>query len=230
MLIGGLQKTSLIDYPDKVSCIVFTLGCNFRCPFCQNVDLVVNTKETPVISENYFFKFLGSRNGLLDAVVITGGEPLLQRDIGGFVRKIRSMGFLVKIDTNGYFPEILKNLISKKLVDYIAMDVKASPSKYEKACGKKVDMGKIRESVKIIMNSGVGYEFRTTALPAVQTPRDFIKIGKWLKGAEKYVIQKFSNEKTLDRKFEKKDPYTSKEMERIRKSLSKFFDKCEVRG
>ncbi|NIO21326.1 MAG: anaerobic ribonucleoside-triphosphate reductase activating protein [Candidatus Aenigmarchaeota archaeon] len=230
MLIGGLQKTSLIDYPDKVSCIVFTVGCNLRCPFCQNADLVIDTKETPIIAEKYFFNFLKSRKGLLDAVVITGGEPLLQKDIEGFIKKIRSMGFLVKLDTNGCFPVRLKKLIDDKLLDYIAMDIKSSPSRYEKACGVKVDIKKIRESVRIIMNSGVSYEFRTTAVPRLQKPRDFIKIGKWLEGARKYVIQKFSNEHTLDKKFGKESPYTQKEMEDIRKGLSKFFDKCEVRG
>ncbi len=230
MLIGGLQKTSLIDYPDKVSCVIFTLGCNFRCPFCQNVDLVLDTEEAPAISENYFFRFLESRKNLLDGVVITGGEPLIQKDIEDFIEKIKSMGFLVKLDTNGSLPDVLRKLTGKKLVDYIAMDIKSTPEKYEKACGCGVDAEKIKKSVEIIMNSGVDYEFRTTAIPRLQTKEDFRKIGEWLKGAKKYFLQRFSNERTLDRAFKRYPPYTQKEMAEIRKNLSKCFGKCEVRG
>jgi pyruvate formate lyase activating enzyme len=230
MYIGGLQKTSLIDYPDKISCILFTIGCNLRCPYCHNSDLVIDVNETPSISNNYFFDFLSSRRDFLDAVVITGGEPLLQRDIVLFIEKIKSLGFFVKLDTNGTFPHVLKELINNKLVDYIAMDIKTSTDKYEQACGAKVDMEKIEESIETIMNYGGDYEFRTTALPEMQTPDDFIKIGKWLRGAKRYYIQNCSNRNTLDVKFAKASPYSDKELKNICGSLHRYFNHCEVRG
>lgn len=230
MLLGGLQKTSLIDYPGNISCIVFTLGCNFRCPFCHNRELVIDTEETPALSEDYFFGFLKERKGKLDGVVITGGEPLIHEDIEGFMKKIKSMGFLVKLDTNGSFPGRLKDLIDKKLVDYIAMDVKAVPEKYGKSCGVEVDPGKIKKSVKIIMESGVDYEFRTTAIKDVQDRKDFSKIAEWLEGADKYCLQKFLPQNTLDEKFKDAEPYTEKEMEAICGSMKGKFDKCEVRA
>jgi pyruvate formate lyase activating enzyme len=230
MYIGGLQKTSLIDYPDKISCILFTIGCNLRCPYCHNSNLVIDVKETPSISNNYFFNFLNSRKGLLDAVVITGGEPLLQKDILDFTKKIKSMGFVVKLDTNGTFPHVLKELINNRLVDYIAMDIKTSVDKYEHACGAKVDIEKIEQSIETIMNYGGDYEFRTTALPEMQSPDDFIKIGKWLRGAKRYYIQKFSNRNTLDVKFTKAPSYSDKELKNICGSLHKYFNRCEVRG
>lgn len=230
MFIGGLQKTSLLDYPDKISCTVFTAGCNLRCPFCHNSDLVIDIQATPSISNNYFFEFLDSRKGLLDAVVITGGEPLLQKDIVDFAKKIKSRGFFVKLDTNGTFPNLLKDLIHNSLLDYIAMDIKSSADKYEHACAAKVDMEKIEESIETIMNYGGDYEFRTTALPAMQTPDDFDKIGKWLKGAKRYYIQKFSNKNTLEAKFTRAPQYSNKELKKICKSLCRYFSRCEIRG
>lgn len=230
MLLGGLQKNSFMDYPDKISCIVFTVGCNFRCPFCHNGYLVLDSEETPILSEKYIFDFLESRKGLIDAVVITGGEPLIQKDIETFIKKIKKMGFLVKLDTNGSSPKVLKNLIKKNLLDYIAMDIKASPEKYEKACGKKVNVENVKKSVEIIMNSGVDYEFRTTVLKEIHSEKDFEKIGEWLNGAKRYFIQKFSNENTLDESFSKATPYTRKEMGKICETIRNFFDKCEVRG
>lgn len=230
MLIGGLQKTSLIDYPDRVSCIVFTVGCNFRCPFCQNSELVTNTKHSPLISEEYFFSFLESRKGLLDAVVITGGEPLMQKDMESFLKRVKSMGFLVKLDTNGSFPDILERMIKKRLVDYVAMDVKSSQEKYGRASGVEMDIGKVRKSVEVIMKSGVDYEFRTTAVPGIHSKEDFIEIGRWLRGAKKYYIQKFSNEKTLDSRLSEGKPFTEGEAGKICESIRNLFGKCELRG
>ncbi|MCK5023051.1 MAG: anaerobic ribonucleoside-triphosphate reductase activating protein [Candidatus Aenigmarchaeota archaeon] len=230
MMLGGLQKNSFMDYPDKISCIIFTAGCNFRCPFCHNGYLVVNVNETPLVKEKYIFDFLESRKGLIDAVVITGGEPLMQKDIGNFMKKIKSMGFLVKLDTNGSFPDILKELIDGNLLDYIAMDIKATPEKYEEACGAKVDVEKIKRSVEMIKESGIDYEFRTTAIKEIHTQEDFEKIGKWLNGAKKYYLQKFSSKETIEPEFSNKTAYTTDEMEKICKSIRNYSVNCVVRG
>ena len=153
MKIGGLQKTSLLDYPDTISAIVWTVGCNFRCPFCYNRDIVLGNVE--LISEDEVLSFLKKRFDMLEGLVITGGEPLIQADIVEFAEKIKKIGYLIKIDTNGMYPEKLKELIDKKLVDYIAMDIKAPKKKYETLTGVKTDIKKIEKSIDIIKNSGV---------------------------------------------------------------------------
>ncbi|MFY9381434.1 MAG: anaerobic ribonucleoside-triphosphate reductase activating protein [Eubacteriales bacterium] len=198
MKISGFNKLTLIDYPGKVACTVFTPGCNMRCPFCQNASLVKVSPTLPIIDEEEFFLFLSKRQGILDGVAITGGEPIFQPDITQFAKKIKDMGFSVKIDTNGVAPHRLREVISSGAVDYVAMDIKNSPSKYKETCGLTYDpMPDIRESSAFIMESAergiIDYEFRTTAVAEFHTPSDFVEIGRWLMGARRYFIQRFED-------------------------------------
>ena len=193
MIIKGLQKTTLLDFPGKVACTVFTAGCNFRCPFCHNASLVISPNTSEVLSEEEIFAFLKKRRGILDGVCITGGEPLLQRDIEVFIQKIRDLGLAVKLDTNGAYPERLKSIIDRALVDYVAMDIKNSKEKYALTAGADVDIEKISESVEILMSSDVDYEFRTTVVRELHSPEDINAIGKWIRGAKKYFLQSFTD-------------------------------------
>ena len=192
MRIQGLQKLTLLDYPEKVACTVFTAGCNFRCPFCHNASLVVDIPKEPEITEEAFFSFLKKRQGVLDGVCVTGGEPLLQPGIEEFIGKIKELGYAVKLDTNGSYPEKLKNLVREKLVDYVAMDIKNSLDAYDVTAG--IDhrfLRAIEESVAFLKEGHVPYEFRTTVTKDFHTRENFEKIGQWIQGAEKYFLQSF---------------------------------------
>lgn len=198
MLICGLQKLSLLDYPDKMAATVFTGGCNFRCPFCHNAPLVTDVQRCPVISEEEVLELLKKRAGILDGVCITGGEPLLQRDIREFIARVKDIGYLVKLDTNGSMPDRLGELIKSGLIDYIAMDIKNCREKYAVTAGwDGLDIGKIEESVRLIMNSGIDYEFRTTLVRQLHTEEDMVKISQWIGGAEKYFLQTFEDSGNL---------------------------------
>ncbi len=229
MLIGGFQKFSLIDYPEKICAIVFTQGCNFRCGYCHNPELVKPEKFEIPISEKDFFSFLNKRQKKLDAVVITGGEPTLQKDLIPFVKKIKSMGYLIKLDSNGSDSEVLKNIFDLKIIDYIAMDIKAPLKGYFKIINTDIDTKNIKKSIKQIMNSKINYEFRTTVVKDQLFLDDFEKIGKLIKSAELYVLQKFIPTKTNDLKFLKKQTYSDKEFENIKKIMQKYVQKCIVR-
>jgi pyruvate formate lyase activating enzyme len=229
MKLGGLQKTSLIDYPDHICAIVWTVGCNFRCPFCYNPQLVTGNAE--LISEKDFFSLLEKRQGVLEAVSITGGEPFLQKDLKDFVKKIKKMGYLVKVDTNGTFPEKLEGFLDEKLIDYIAMDVKAPKNKYHEISGVKTDVSKIEKSIRIIKEKVPNYEFRTTFIPNLLKKNDIIEIAKWLNGAKNYYIQQFrNNEKLVESGFQKNKPYSEKYLEETLKEVKPFFDSCKIRG
>ncbi|MEI8198577.1 MAG: anaerobic ribonucleoside-triphosphate reductase activating protein [Eubacteriales bacterium] len=193
MKIQGIQRVSLLDFPELVACTVFTGGCNFRCPFCHNASLVLPGEMTGIeIEENDFFAFLDSRKNKLDGVCISGGEPLLQPDLENFVRRIRKMGFAVKIDTNGSMPEQLKKLVNTGLIDYVAMDIKNSPEHYALTAGlKSLSLEKICESVSFLLTGAVQYEFRTTLVRELHNSRDMEQIGRWLKGAHRYYLQEF---------------------------------------
>jgi len=242
MILGGLQKTTLIDYPGKIACTVFLLGCNFRCPFCYSPELVLpeRIKDQPKISEKDFFKFLKRKKGLLEGVVICGSEPTFQSELPEFCRKIKSQGFLVKIDTNGSNPEMLEKLIKEKLVDYFALDIKAPLrqfsifnyqfSKYDKATGVKVDLEKIKESIKIIKNSGVDYEFRTTLIPAIHTKEDILQIARDISPAKKFYLQNFNTTKPLlNPLFQKIKPYDEEYLLEIKKEIESFFEEVGIR-
>ncbi|GBE16888.1 molybdenum cofactor biosynthesis protein A [bacterium BMS3Abin15] len=230
MIIGGYQKLTLIDYPKKLATTVFTVGCSFRCPFCHNPELIeIKTYNTQTIAEKEFFDFLKKRKGKLEGVCITGGEPLIQPDIIDFIKKINKLGYSVKLDTNGTRPDVLKKIIDQKLVDYIAMDIKNSPKRYDVASGVKGDMQRIKLSVDMIMNSGVDYEFRTTVVPGIHTIRDFDAIAKWIKGAPAYYLQEYREIKILDPKLKKKTKGKKIDLDKIKKRIEKSFEKVGIR-
>lgn len=229
MNIGGLQKFSLIDYPGKISAVVFTQGCNFRCPYCHNPELVnLDLFEDPLCKEE-IFEFLKRRMGKLDALVVTGGEPTLQTDLIGFVEGIKDMGYLVKLDSNGSNPEAINKLIESRLIDYIAMDIKAPLERYKEVTRCSVNPDKIRQSIKLIMNSGLNYEFRTTVIKSMLDLNDIIQIGKTINGAKRYVLQKFVPTKTLDSDFLSKTTYSDKEFMYLKRVLKNFFTECIIR-
>lgn len=192
MKISGLQKLTLLDYPGKMACTVFTHGCNFRCGFCHNA-LLVTEDNSDIISEDEFFAFLKKRQGILEGVCISGGEPTLQADLSEFITKVKSLGYAVKLDTNGTNPRLLKSLIEDNLLDYVAMDIKHSPDKYDIICSCQVDMDSIKESVSIIIDSGIDHEFRTTTVREYHTAEDFDAIAQWIKGDSKYFLQHFED-------------------------------------
>ncbi|MEA2092840.1 MAG: anaerobic ribonucleoside-triphosphate reductase activating protein [Patescibacteria group bacterium] len=232
MKIGGLQKLTLIDYPGSVACTVFLSGCNFRCPWCYSAELVLPEKiENQVeIEQKEFFKFLERREKTLDGVVICGGEATTNPSLPEFARKIKEMGFKVKLDTNGSNPQMLNRLLKEKLLDYIAMDVKNSFEKYSETVGVDCDIEKIKKSIDLIKNSGIDYEFRTTLVPGIHTEEDIEKIGKAVKSAEKYFLQNFLPEKTIYGGFVEKTPFTKEQLEKFKEKVSPFVKKCEIRS
>ena len=191
MRLGGLLKMTLLDFSGRIACTVFTEGCDFRCPFCHNASLVTHFGEG--ISVDSFFSFLKKRQGMLDGVCISGGEPLLHPDIEGFIRKIRELGYAVKLDTNGAHPEVLGALIAAGLLDYVAMDIKNSPAKYAETAGLSAMPAGVEKSVALLLSGVVPYEFRTTVVEELHEASDFAAIGEWIKGAERYYLQKFTD-------------------------------------
>jgi len=229
MKIGGLQKLTLVDYPGKVAATVFLIGCNFRCGFCHNPELITWDKSQKEIAEKEFFEFLDSKEGLIEGICISGGEPTIYSDLIDFIKKIKAKGFSVKVDTNGSNPEILKKMIEEKLIDFIAMDIKTSLEKYEKATNTKIDLEKIKKSAELIKNSGIDYEFRTTVVPVLVEKEDIEKIGEWLGGAKKIALQQFRNQKVLDKIFEKLQPYSDEMLKEFVKILEKHIKGVELR-
>ncbi len=218
MKIGGLQKISLIDYPGRISAIVFTQGCNFRCPYCHNPELVDPAQYGPILSEEEVISFLEKRRGKLDAVTVTGGEPTLQPDLDRFLQEIKGMGYLTKIDTNGSNPDVLERLIRGRLVDYLAMDVKGPLKKYERIANVKVKTEKIRRSIELITASGIEHEFRTTVVRSQLDNKDLIATAELLKKGL-YVLQSFVPAKSLDHEFLTEISYSPGEFADIQKNL-----------
>ena len=193
MKIQGLQKMTLLDFPGRVACTVFLGGCDFRCPFCHNGELLDGTAPA-LLDDQELLRFLKGRRGLLDGVAVTGGEPLLRKDLPDLLRAIRELGFAVKVDTNGNHPAALEALLEKGLADYIAMDIKNSPEKYALTAGLSgIDLAPVRRSVSLLMDSGVPYEFRTTVVDELHKARDFEAIGQWIAGAKAYFLQPFTD-------------------------------------
>lgn len=194
MKLAGLQKTTLLDFPEKLACTVFTAGCNFRCPYCHNASLVEPGPDTPLLSEEDFFCFLEKRRGILEGVCVSGGEPLLHGDIAVFLRRIRSLGFAVKLDTNGSFPDRLKELVVEELVDYIAMDLKHKPEDYSRAVGLPgYDPAPVLESAAFLIEGHVPYEFRCTTVKELHTAEDFQAMGELVQGALRFFLQRFTD-------------------------------------
>ncbi|OGZ79565.1 MAG: anaerobic ribonucleoside-triphosphate reductase activating protein [Candidatus Staskawiczbacteria bacterium RIFOXYB1_FULL_37_44] len=243
MIIAGLQKTTLIDYPGKIACVVFLAGCNFRCPWCYSAELVLPEKilKQHRISEAEIFDFLRKRKGLLEGVVICGGEPTINKDLPQFIEKIKKFNYPVKLDTNGSNPKMLKDLVSAKLIDYVAMDIKApwalkfearnSKSEiYEQIMQEGVKMADIEESVEFLKSGKIDFEFRTTVVPGVHKKEDFLEIAKWIGGPEvKYNLQNFRAEKTIDPEFEKIKPYPDAWLKEVVSEISPHFKECRNR-
>ncbi len=231
MLLKGLQKLTLLDYPGKMACTVFTGGCNFKCPFCHNASLVISerVKESSTLPEEEFFAHLAKRRGILEGVCITGGEPTLSQDLVPFLYKIKDMGFLVKLDTNGYRPDTLASVIDSGCADYIAMDIKNSKEKYGITVGiPMLDLKPIEESVHILMSSKVDFEFRTTLTKELHTEDDIIRIGEWLRGDEKYFLQTFKDSGDLiSAAF---SGYDESETKSLLKVLKTYIPSAEIRG
>lgn len=235
MIIGGLQKLTLIDFPGKISCTVFCLGCSFRCPWCYNPELVLPEKieKQPQISEKELFFFLKERKNFLEGVCLSGGEPTIYEDLPEFVKKIKDFGYSVKLDTNGSNSEMLLNLIKNNLVDYVAMDIKAPKEKYEKIIGDIKNLQNIVENIQMsidILNGGnIDYEFRTTLVPILLQKEDILEIARWIQPAKKYFLQNFQPLKTINPDFEKIQPYPQDYMLEILRAIAPFFETCQVR-
>ncbi len=194
MLINGLQKLTLLDYPGKVACTVFSGGCNFRCPFCHNASLVADVARVPVMSEDEVLGYLKKRQGIVEGVCFTGGEPTLQPDLGDFMARVKALGYAVKLDTNGSRPNILRSLIEKGLVDYVAMDIKSCPARYAAVTGiEGLDLAPITESKDLLIEGRVDYEFRTTAVRELHSLEDFAPLGEYIRGAKRWFLQSYKD-------------------------------------
>ena len=229
MIIGGLQRTSLIDYPGKVAAVVFTMGCPFRCHYCHNPGFVIPERFVEPTPERYVIGFLRSRIGKLDGVVVTGGEPTIQRDLPDFLAEVKGMGYQVKLDTSGINPNVLVELIGDGLVDYVAMDIKAPLNRYSEVAGAEVSEGAIRKSIEVIERSGIDYEFRTTVVREQLSGDDIMSIAESIKGAKRYVLQRFRGAVTLNPGFGTKGTYSDAEFEVIRQRAAMHVAACEVR-
>lgn len=234
--IGGLQKLTLIDFPGRLAATVFLSGCNFRCPFCFSSELVMpaKIKLQPKISQKSFFTFLKKRKGLLEGVVICGGEPTINKNLPQFIKKIKKAGYLIKLDTNGSNFPALKSLIEKKLLDYVAMDIKGPKEKYGEITGmgrawSNRKLNNIEKSINFIKSSNIDFEFRTTIVPNLLQKEDILAIAHWIKPAPKYFLQNFRPKKTIDPEFEKIKPYPQNHLLEIQKAVSPFFETCQVR-
>ena len=240
MIIAGLQKTTLIDYPGKLACVVFLAGCNFRCPWCYSSELVLPLKiaKQPRISEKEFLDFLRERQGLLEGVVVCGGEPTINKDLPKFIERIKNLGYKVKLDTNGSNPETLKDLVNIGLIDYVAMDIKLNPKSkiqnpkltYQSIMGEGIKIEDIEESVRFLKSGKIDWEFRTTVVPGAHSKEDFLEIAKWIGGhSVKYYLQNFRPEKTIDPEFESLKPYKEEYLKEIAEEISPYFKFCGLR-
>ncbi|QQS61365.1 MAG: anaerobic ribonucleoside-triphosphate reductase activating protein [Candidatus Moraniibacteriota bacterium] len=233
MHIAGFEKFTLLDYPGKMATVVFTPGCVFRCPFCHNPELVEVTDSISLElfkknREEEFFDFLEKRKGKLDAVCITGGEPTLQKDLLETISRIRSLGFLIKLDTNGFFPDIVEKILNENVVDYWAMDIKHMPEKYSLATGVSVPLDDIKRSVSLLMKRAKEYEFRTTVVPGIHEEEDFFRIAEWIDGASAYYLQEFRQGKILCKDLQiAADTFVN--LDRIQKNIQDHFGLIEIR-
>ena len=228
MKLHGIQKMTLLDFPGCVSCTIFLGGCDFRCPFCHNFELIDGTMK-PTMDDDELIKFLESRKGLLEGVAITGGEPLMHKDLPELIQRIHDAGYRVKLDTNGYHPDLLKIILDMGIVEYVAMDIKNSPEKYPLTCGiDNVDMSKIYDSISLIMNSDIEYEFRTTVVNELHESDDFYKIGEMIKGAKRYFLQRFTDRDSVP--YGNLTPPSFDKMHKFAEISREFVPKTELRG
>lgn len=227
MDIAGLQKLTLLDFPGKLACTVFLPGCNLRCPFCHNASLVLPGRAAPFMTQAELLDFLRGRKGKLDGVCITGGEPTLHRDLMKLFQQIKELGLACKLDTNGTRPEVLKQLLDAKLLDYVAMDIKNSPQKYTATCGNVDVLENVKESVRLLEESGIDHEFRTTVFHPYHTREDMTEIGKWLSGTKKYFIQQFVDSGDLIGEGQALSP---EEMQALLEAVKPYIPSAELRG
>ncbi len=229
MQIAGLQKLTLLDYPETVACTVFLAGCNFRCPFCHNAALVTERSE-PLISSEELLEFLKKRQGVLEGVAITGGEPLLYSELPQLIKQIKSLGYKIKLDTNGSKPEMLQRLIEERLVDRVAMDIKASPELYGKAVGiENYDLSAVEKSKNILMNSDIDYEFRTTVVKGIHTTESMVRLAQWISGAKEYYLQQFKDSGSLI-DGDGLSAYNTEDMKRIADTVKQYVPTVKLRG
>jgi pyruvate formate lyase activating enzyme len=238
MLIGGLQKFTALDYPEKIAATIFTVGCNFRCPYCHNIELVESSKfdKTNLIPEAYVLEFLKGRKGDLDGVCISGGEPTLQMDLIDFIRKVKKMNFLVKLDTNGSNPKIVQKVLDENLLDYVAIDVKTAFNKYELVKASSAIALNVLESIDIITEKGVALELRTTIVPGIVDASDFDEIikafneknEKILKNLFRYTLQNFRPQRTLEESFASVSPYGEQVFASVSDKLKKYCSRVDI--
>jgi len=229
MKIGGLQKVSLIDYPGLICATIFLQGCNFKCSYCHNPELVDPRLFQPCIKENEVLDFLNTRKGKLDAVTITGGEPTIQDDLAPFIKKIKKMKFAVKLDTNGSQPQVIKTILDEKLLDFIAMDIKAPLEKYKSVVKVPVNSDLIKESIKLILKATITHEFRTTIVESQLEEKDILQIAKLISGAKSYGLQKFVPVKVLEKKFLKEKSYPDEILQKIKNRLEHQIPSVTIR-
>lgn len=231
MNIRGLFKTSLVDYPGKVSSVIFTGGCNLRCGYCHNPDLALNSPALEKIDDNEVLSFLEMRKGLLDGITVSGGEPTMDRGLIPFLTAVKSLGLSIKLDTNGFFPRVVSECIEKKLIDYAAVDVKTSPEKYPALTCKDISFSEVLSTLDILKKSQIDYEIRTTCVPGYAEIDDIIKIGESVGRVKKYYLQQFVNINTLlDSGIRMLHPYTSTHLKDLKIEAEKFSDFCSIRG
>ncbi len=230
MRLKGWVRTSLIEYPAHIATVLFCGGCNFRCPACHNAHLVLRPEEVPDLAPEEVWAFLSRRAGLVDGVVITGGEPTLQDDLIPFLHKVREQGVDIKLDTNGYRPNVLTALLERELVDYVAMDVKAPVEKYHVLAGRDdLDIALLEHSIALLRESGLPYEFRTTIVPGLLDEDDVEEIARWIAGAAHYVLQQFRPLNTLDPTFEMISPYSVERLRAMARRASRWVTHTSVR-
>ena len=228
MRIGGIQKLTLLDYPGKVACTVFTVGCNFRCPFCHNASLVTHTEDAPSLGIEDVLSFLKKRQGILEGVCLTGGEPLMWKETTELLKEIKALGYSVKLDTNGSFPTRLAEVMEAELADYIAMDIKSSPQNYALAAGCENALESVKESVQLLLNGKIPFEFRTTVVAGLHTPADIEQIAAWIQGAARYYLQGFRDSGDLIGSG--LAAFTPEEMTELLSAARKYLPNTEIRG
>lgn len=229
MVFHGFQKMTMLDFPGNVACTVFTPGCNFRCPFCHNSLLVTRMNDNEIYTEDDILSYLKKRQGVIDGICISGGEPLMHDDIFDFVSKVKELGFLVKIDTNGSYPDKLKKLIDSGNIDYVAMDIKNCPDRYAETVSiENFDFDPVRRSIQLLLEGKVNYEFRTTVVKEFHTPQDMVMIGDLIKGADRYFLQHFiESEGNIQQGL---SPVCKEQMENMRQIVSEYVKNAELRG
>jgi pyruvate formate lyase activating enzyme len=235
MHIKGWVKSSLLDFPGRIAASLFSGGCNFRCPNCHNAELVLHPQDLPDLTEAEIWAFLEQRRGLLDGVVLSGGEPTLEPDLLDFASRVHRLGFLVKLDTNGYLPDVLEEAIEQGVVDYVAMDVKAPLERYAEASGRAVEAKRLARSVELLIEQGraaegVEYEFRTTVVPGILQEEDILRIGEWIAGARAYYLQQFVPRNTLDPWMMEQHPYAADRIRAMAELAAHKVQRVQVRG